>query len=358
MKEDESIHDFHMNILDITNASGALGEKISDAKMVRKILKYLPKGFDMKVITIEKTQDINTMKVDDLMGSFQTFEMRLGEKCEKKNYLAFVSNAESLEDKSEDLSEDLVLLGRQFKKVYQGKGVQCHECEGYGHIKAECPTYLKRHSKGQTVSWSEDESESDTETAKHVITLSGVCDEESDSEELTFDNISKAYKELCLKSIKVDKHVEDQKRIIAQLHNEKVKQRSIISELKGEVTLLNSKLDNMTRSVRMLNNRSNVLDKILQIGKNVGNNYIKPRSTSYVTFGDGSKCEIKGVGKLDHAGQPGLDNFLLVKGLIANLISISQLCDQGLKVNFNQSECVVTNGEGGVVMKGTRSKDN
>ena len=27
MKEDESIHDFHMNIIEISNASGALGEK-------------------------------------------------------------------------------------------------------------------------------------------------------------------------------------------------------------------------------------------------------------------------------------------------------------------------------------------
>ena len=35
MKEDECIHDFHMNIIEITNASSALGEKMSDAKLVR-----------------------------------------------------------------------------------------------------------------------------------------------------------------------------------------------------------------------------------------------------------------------------------------------------------------------------------
>ena len=49
MLEDESIHDFHMNVLAIANAFSALGEKISEEKMVRKILRSLPKRFDMKV---------------------------------------------------------------------------------------------------------------------------------------------------------------------------------------------------------------------------------------------------------------------------------------------------------------------
>jgi hypothetical protein len=49
---------------------------------------------------------------------------------------------------------------------------------------------------------------------------------------------------------------------------------------------------------------------------------------------------------------------LLVKRLTANLIIISQLCDQGLKVNFTKSECLVTNDKDDVLMRGVRSKDN
>ncbi|MCI39982.1 gag-pol polyprotein [Trifolium medium] len=64
---------------------------------------------------------------------------------------------------------------------------------------------------------------------------------------------------------------------------------------------------------------------------------IKSYSTSFVTFGDGAKGEIKDVGKLINSGLPKLDNVLLVKGLTANLISISQLRDQGMKVNFTKS---------------------
>ena len=62
----------------------------------------------------------------------------------------------------------------------------------------------------------------------------------------------------------------------------------------------------------------------------------KTHNTDYVTFGDDSKGEIKCVGKVDYPGQPSLDKVMFVKGLTTNLISISQLCDQGFKVNFTK----------------------
>ena len=41
-----------------------------------------------------------------------------------------------------------------------------------------------------------------------------------------------------------------------------------------------------------------------------------------------------------------------------NLISISQLCDQGLEVKFNNDECLVMKQDQEIVMKGSCSKDN
>jgi hypothetical protein len=49
MKEDESIHDFHLSIFDIANSFESLGEKMSDEKLARKILRSLPKRFDMNL---------------------------------------------------------------------------------------------------------------------------------------------------------------------------------------------------------------------------------------------------------------------------------------------------------------------
>ncbi|MCI44845.1 gag-pol polyprotein, partial [Trifolium medium] len=73
-------------------------------------------------------------------------------------------------------------------------------------------------------------------------------------------------------------------------------------------------------------------------------------------FGDGVKGKIKGIGKLASPGSLCLDDVLLVEGLTANLISISQHCEQGLNVHFNNSECTILKGQQ-VLMKGTKSRD-
>jgi len=54
MMEDENIHDFYMNVLDMANSFESLREKMSDKKLVRNILISLPKRFDMKVTEIEE----------------------------------------------------------------------------------------------------------------------------------------------------------------------------------------------------------------------------------------------------------------------------------------------------------------
>jgi len=106
MKDYESILDFHMNILDIANTSSSLGEKMLDEKLVRKILRSLPKRFDMKVTTNEEAQDIKNIKVDELIRSLQTFELAINDRCEKKKKnIYFISNTDE-EDVQCDMETD------------------------------------------------------------------------------------------------------------------------------------------------------------------------------------------------------------------------------------------------------------
>ncbi|KAG9439560.1 hypothetical protein H6P81_019725 [Aristolochia fimbriata] len=58
-----------------------------------------------------------------------------------------------------------------------------------------------------------------------------------------------------------------------------------------------------------------------------------------VTFRDGAKGSVVEKGDLNVQGLPKLTNLLLVEGLKANSISISQLCDQNLYVNFTRDGC-------------------
>lgn len=75
MKEDEIIIDFYVCLHYLANCLFALSENFSEEMLARKILISLTKRFDMKVTTIEEAQDINIINVDELIGSFLTFEM-------------------------------------------------------------------------------------------------------------------------------------------------------------------------------------------------------------------------------------------------------------------------------------------
>ncbi|KAK2455973.1 cysteine-rich RECEPTOR kinase [Trifolium repens] len=570
MKEEESIQDFHMNLIDIANAFEALGEKVSDEMLSRKMLRSLPKRFDMKVTAIEKAQDIANMKVDELVGSLQTFELTINERGDKNSKsVAFISNddeeeSHTVDEGEESISDALALIGKQFGRVLRRvdrrakqngqnirfdinkqqnnvkktrpeeksgpvREVQCHECERYGHVRTECATFLKKQKKGLFVSWSDEDSEEGEESAKHVSAMTGVCgpvadsdddvevvyEEHSDDEENdTYEELLGLYNDLLVRYKEVCRILEKQKKTINQLHTEKDFQIGQALKFEKELTQANADMDELKKRVNQLNCGANLLKEILDgvpttRMKAIGYNYttlnqhqqdkntkflpadevinpytgekmlqpltphpktypnvklgqgprtfanqrrapghhghsrkwfchhcgmkghirpfcyklygylrhwqqpktapreesvkkvwqpkaenkgliahtslrassredwyfdsgcsrlmtgvetylkdLKGYASSSVTFGDGAKGEILGIGKLVNKELPNLENVLLVKGLTANLISISQLCDQGLRVNFTKEECLVSNDEGEILMRGTRSKDN
>ncbi|MBA0733792.1 hypothetical protein Gogos_017770, partial [Gossypium gossypioides] len=75
--------------------------KYSNAKLTRKVLRFLPERFAIKVIVIEKAKDIDTM----IIGPLQTFKMNLKEikkskgKSEK-NITLYVASSVATKKKS------------------------------------------------------------------------------------------------------------------------------------------------------------------------------------------------------------------------------------------------------------------
>ena len=77
MLEDETITDFHGRICDLSNECYALGKVYSNAELVRKVLCSLPKRFMAKVTSIEECRDVDTLDLDELIGSLQTYKLNL-----------------------------------------------------------------------------------------------------------------------------------------------------------------------------------------------------------------------------------------------------------------------------------------
>lgn len=160
-------------------------------------------------------------------------------------------------------------------KHNQGKGVRCHECEGFCYIKVECHTSLNKHKKGLSITWSDSDDESERETANSVMAFIEKYEYEGDysdknmtEEEMaaTFRLLHSKWKNACLIG-------ENQKNTINVLLQEKDKLLSTIIGMEEEVKLLNFKLQILIKPEYMLNNGPNMFDVMTGHMKVVGFDY-------------------------------------------------------------------------------------
>ena len=115
MGDNESFDSFYGKLNEIIIANLNHEEKIEDAKVVRKILRSLPKSFRTKVITIEESKDLDEIKIQELIGSLQTYELGLPSHKSSKS-LALKTITERMDDSSEedDVEKEVAFLAKNF----------------------------------------------------------------------------------------------------------------------------------------------------------------------------------------------------------------------------------------------------
>ena len=93
MSDNESLGDideFYAQLNDIVNSAYNLGEIYDQPKIVKKILRSLTEDFRPKVTVITESKDVNSIPVDELVGSLQFYELDLP-KTSKSKSMAFKS---------------------------------------------------------------------------------------------------------------------------------------------------------------------------------------------------------------------------------------------------------------------------
>jgi hypothetical protein len=76
------------------------------------------------------------------------------------------------------------------------------------------------------------------------------------------------------------------------------------------------------------------------------------------TYGDGNQSKVIGKCIIEILGFPTSQVALYVEGLKANVLSISQFCDNELVVQFSKEECNIFDCNGKWLMGGERIVDN
>ena len=127
MDPNETISAMFTRFTDITNGLKSLGRIYSNANLVQKILRSLPDKWDSKVTVIQEAKDLNTLSLDELMGSLITHELtmqhRIEDEQKKRKSIALMAAMEKVEESKDEHSsdngiqdEDLAMIVRKFRK--------------------------------------------------------------------------------------------------------------------------------------------------------------------------------------------------------------------------------------------------
>ncbi|KAA0060126.1 gag-pol polyprotein [Cucumis melo var. makuwa] len=256
MTEDEIVSEYNERVLKIANNSLLLGEKIPEFKIVRKVLRSLPRKFDMKVTAKEEAQNITTLKLDELFGSLLTFEMTSSDRESKKapltkqfskmarNFKRLNTTGKTEKTERHDDENSIRKVndssyrrnsdhGKKNEDV--GRSFRCRECDGFGHYQVDCPTYLKRQKKNYCSTLSDEDSDDDEDD--HGINAFTACitkiNSEADSECFDIDEDEElTLEELIILRKEYSEARAIQKERIQDLMDENERLMGIISSLK------------------------------------------------------------------------------------------------------------------------------
>ena len=77
ISDDECFDEFYAKLNDIVNSAYNLGEIYDQPKIVRKIFRSLIENFRPKVTVIIESKDVDSIPIDELIGSLQSYELDL-----------------------------------------------------------------------------------------------------------------------------------------------------------------------------------------------------------------------------------------------------------------------------------------
>ncbi|KAK9054019.1 hypothetical protein SSX86_025095 [Deinandra increscens subsp. villosa] len=310
MRDSDSIDVYAAKLSSIASRSAELGETISDATLVKKLMESVPEDFVQIVASMEQFLDLETTVFQEAVGRLKAYEERIGRKKKiegTKDDQVMLTYAEwqarSKENKGRNKWEKTGIKVDETnknsrkgsstnKKFKEAKGnsrpkkdksqIKCFKCDNFGHYASEC---AKKKISDQEVNVMND---SDDDPA-----LLMVWAEETKEQVLL-------HEARVVPSSFTD-------------HSSKEEAEEV------EWYLDNGASNHMTYNVSLFSSlNTNIVGK--------------------VKFGDGSSIEVKGKGSVvlrgKHVDQRTLTNVYYLPKLKSNIISLGQLAERGCEVRI------------------------
>ena len=125
MSNDESFDEFYAKLNDIVNSAYNLDEIYDQPKIVRKILRSLIADFRPKVTVITESKDVDSIPIDELVGSLKSYELNLPKTNKSKSIaLKSVDNADGNGFDDEISSTKIAYLAKNFRNFLRNNNIR------------------------------------------------------------------------------------------------------------------------------------------------------------------------------------------------------------------------------------------
>jgi len=144
MKTGESVDDYFGRTLIIANKMRIHGEKMDDVVIIEKILQLMTLKYDYVVCSIEESNDLDALSIDELQSSLLVHKQRI--------------YRHGIDEQALQISHRQHQGGRSGgRSVYRGRGrgrgrfefdksgIECYHCHDFGHFQWECFKRAKDH---------------------------------------------------------------------------------------------------------------------------------------------------------------------------------------------------------------------
>lgn len=315
MKDNETIDEFAGKLSEISSKSAALGEEISEPKLVKKFLKSLPrKKYIHIVAALEQVLDLKTTGFEDIIGRLKVYEERVTDEEEPKEDQSKLLYSNNEPQSQREGTYETRNRGRGRGPYPRGRGrgryngprdtskITCFRCDKVGHYVYQCPDRILKLQEVQEAE----------------------VNETQEADELMMHEV--------------------------MMHE-------IVYLNEGKIVPSNYEANESEDNVWYLDNgASNHMSGDKRYFSSIDSSI-----TGKVRFGDDSRIDIKGKGTIeftDRNGEPRkITEVYYIPELKSNIISLGQATESGCDVRMKGEDLIMHDREGKLIAKATRSKN-
>lgn len=142
MKEGETVNAYFSRTLTIANKMKAHGESMSETVITAKILRSMISKFDYVVCSIEESNNLDMMTIDELQSSLLVHEQRMRSRGEEEQVLKISHEDKASRGRGRGNGSFRGGRGRG-RQSFNKAVIECFKCHKLGHYQYECPDWEK-----------------------------------------------------------------------------------------------------------------------------------------------------------------------------------------------------------------------